>query len=82
MYVAEIAPPEIRNQAQGLAMLISSGLGVLASNYLFGKIVPLDKPTLPLFVRGYLVAFAIAVVVAVLMAVLLRPDDKRATQKD
>lgn len=81
MYVAEIAPPEIRNQAQGLAMLISSGLGVLASNYLFGKVVPLDKPTLPLFARGYLVALAIAAAVAVLMAMLLRPDDKRTPKE-
>ena len=77
MYVAEIAPDEIRNQAQGLTMLISGGLGVLASNYLFGKIVPLTSPSLPIFARGYLVSFGIAAVVAVLMAALLPPDERR-----
>ena len=78
MYVAEVAPVEIRNQAQGLTMLISSGLGVLASNYLFGKVVPLASPSLPLFARGYMVAFGIAATVAVLMSVLLCPDTRRA----
>ncbi len=81
MYVDEVAPADIRNQAQGFVMLVSGGLGVLASNFLFGRIVPLERADLQLFGRGYLVAFALALAITLMMAVLFRPGERRAQRQ-
>ena len=39
MYVAESAPPELKNQAQGLIMLLTAGIGVFLSNFVFHRVL-------------------------------------------
>ena len=63
MYVDEVAPPMLRNQAQGLVNLILAGVGVLASNFLFDAILTSSSPT-P-WTTAYLVAVAISLATAV-----------------
>ena len=90
MYVDDFAPAELRNQAQGLVMLITGGIGVFASNFVFQRL--LDANVLKKVVDGkevishnwaqpFLVALIAAVVLMVLMAVCFNPKKKDAAQK-
>ena len=63
MHIDEIAPRELRNQAQGLVNLITCGLGVFASNFLFEAV--LGKPAVGEshdWPTAYLVAVVLAIV--------------------
>ena len=90
MYVDDFAPAELRNQAQGLVMLITGGIGVFASNFVFQRL--LDANVLKKVVDGkevishnwaqpFLIALIAAVVLMVLMAVCFNPKKKDAAQK-
>lgn len=74
MHAAEIAPPELRNQAQGFVMSLASGVGNFLSVWFFVKVLERYE------VAGgghdwsvpYLIAFGIAMLAMVLFAVLYR----------
>ena len=70
MRVCELAPPELRGQAQGLVNMITAGLGVFGSNALFnavlGSAVPHRWP------QAY--ALAIFLAVAVALALIFLPS--------
>ncbi len=75
MYVGEFSPPELRNQAQGLIVLLTSGVGIFASNAVMHPIVAAcARPDgghdwkIP-----FAVAFFAAVVLMFAAAVFFRP---------
>jgi sugar phosphate permease len=55
MHIDEIAPRELRNQAQGLVMLLSAGIGIFTSNFVFDAVIGSF---------GWTVAFAVALALA------------------
>lgn len=78
MYIGECAPPELRNQAQGLVILLTSGLGLFASNAVM-------HPVMSASVRAggghdwavpFAVAFLGAAVLTVAAALFFRPSVK------
>ena len=75
MYVTEVAPPELRNQAQGLTMTLTGSAGVFLSVTLFDRV--LTANTLPDgthdWAPPYLLAFGISVALAVLTALFFKP---------
>ena len=78
MYVGEYAPPELRNQAQGLVILLTCGAGVFASNFIMHPIVAScvgadgrHDWTVP-----FIVAFAVSAALAVCSAALFRPKPR------
>ena len=78
MYVGEYAPPELRNQAQGLVILLTCGVGVFASNFIMHPIVASSAGadgrhdwTVP-----FLVAFAVSAVLALCAALFFRPKPR------
>ncbi|MBP5284978.1 MAG: MFS transporter [Kiritimatiellae bacterium] len=68
MYIDDVAPRALRNQAQGLVNMVTAGLGVFASNALFDRIVRAYG-----WPASFLVSFVCAAVCAVLMAAFFRP---------
>jgi len=75
MYVGECAPPELRNQAQGLVILLTCGVGVFASNLVMHPIVASSARaggghdwSVPFFV-----AFAASAALAACAALFFRP---------
>lgn len=77
MYVEDHAPAELRNQAQGMILLMTTCLGAFASVFVFDLI--LKANLLPdghhSWLMPFLVAFGMSLAVAVAMALL--PDDRR-----
>lgn len=83
MYVDAIAPQEIRNQAQGLIMLLCSGLGALFSVVLFDRVLHACECACAVpgqighdWSQPFLLAAGLAAALAVLMAVLFRPKGR------
>ncbi len=78
MYVDAIAPKEIRNQAQGLVMLLSAGVGSLLSVVLFDRVLYTSECLVNGhaghdWTKPFLLAAVLAGVLAVVMAALFRP---------
>ena len=75
MYVVEVAPPELRNQAQGLTMTLTGSAGVFLSVTLFDRVLAAN--TLPDgthdWAPPYLLAFGISVLLAILTALFFKP---------
>ena len=83
MYVDDFAPAELRNQAQGLVMLITGGIGVFASNFVFQRLLDANvkEGGGHNWSQPFLVALIAAAVLMVLMAVCFNPKKKDAAQK-
>ena len=75
MYVVEVAPPELRNQAQGLTMTLTGSAGVFLSVTLFDRVLAANvKPDgTHDWATPYLLAFGISVLLAILTAVFFKP---------
>ena len=77
MYIDSYAPPELKNQAQGLVMLLTNGVGLFVSNFVFHLILGANVATAtPLrhdWTPPYLIALAMSVVLMLAMATLFRP---------
>ncbi len=80
MYVGDFAPPELRNQAQGLIILLTSGLGIFASNVVMHPIVSASLG--PDGRHDWSVPFAVAFFVSVFLALaavlFFRPTPRRS----
>lgn len=80
MYVAECAPGELKNQAQGLIMLLTTGIGVFLSNFIFHRIlersVVSSAPLRHDWSKPYAIALAMSLALAFAMAAFFRPGQK------
>ena len=65
MRVCELAPPELRGQAQGLVNMITAGLGVFGSNALFNAVLGSAVP------HRWSQAYALAIILSVAVALVL-----------
>lgn len=73
MYIDGAAPAELKNQAQGLVMLLMNGVGIFLSNIIFDRILganviaadPVRHDWTVPYASAFLLAFAIAVAFAV-----------------
>ena len=79
MYVVEVAPPELRNQAQGLTMTLTGSAGVFLSVTLFDRVLAANvKPDgTHDWATPYLLAFGISVLLAILTALFFKPASRR-----
>ena len=78
MFIDEVAPKELRNQAQGLVNLITAGIGVFASNFLFDAILrPSAGTTTHPWGLAYAVATVLSVVAIAAVAFLVREAKHR-----
>jgi len=83
LYVDEVAPAELRNQAQGLVMLLSCGLGLFVSNFVFHHVIAASAvaadPACHDWTKPFDLALGMSLVLTIAMAVFFRP---RTTQKE
>ena len=79
MYATEVAPPELRNQAQGLTMTLTGSIGVFLSVTIFNRVLAANvKPDgTHDWSTPYLLAFGLSVALAVLTALLFKPNSSR-----
>ena len=81
MYIDEVAPKELRNQAQGLVNLLTAGVGVFVSNCVFDAVLRRqDASGRAPWTSAYLLAFALAALGALLFAFVFRPRRRPALQ--
>lgn len=76
MHAAEIAPPELRNQAQGFVMILTAGIGGFLSVGVFNAIL-CHKPGAHDWSLAYLVALGLSIL-ALILALFMKNDSKRA----
>lgn len=79
MRIAEVAPAELRNQAQGFVMLLTAGVGYFLSVGLFRVVLKASevKPGVIDWTIPFMTAFAIAAAAFVLFALFYRNPAKR-----
>ena len=75
MHAAEIAPPELRNQAQGFVMLLTAGIGTFVSVGVFNAIL-CHRPGVHDWSLAYHVALGISVL-AVILALFMKNEAKK-----
>ncbi len=75
MHAAEIAPPALRNQAQGFVMLLTAGLGGFLSVGLFDRLLRQAGGGHD-WTRAYLVALLLSLAAFLLTALFYRPLEK------
>lgn len=84
VHAAEIAPPELRNQAQGFVMFLTGGLGMFLSVGVFARI--LRANVLPSGLHDWRVAYLVALILSViacgLFAGLYREPQKRRLERE
>lgn len=77
MYIDDAAPAELKNQAQGLVMLLTNGIGLFLSNLVFHRILGLNviaaDPVRHDWTVPYVSAFCLAFAIAVAFAVAFNP---------
>ncbi len=74
MHAAEVAPPELRNQAQGFVMLLTAGLGGFLSVGVFDRLLrPLADGAPHNWRLAYPVALALSLAAFLLAALFYRP---------
>ena len=77
MYIDGAAPAELKNQAQGLVMLLMNGVGIFLSNLIFDRILGANviaaDPIRHDWTVPYVSAFFLAFVIAVAFAVVFNP---------
>ena len=78
MYVNDVADANLRNQAQGLVNLLTSGIGVFASNYAFEKILAANvlEGGKHSWSTPFAIALGAAIVLTALMALCFNPKKK------
>ncbi len=77
MHAAEVAPPELRNQAQGFVMLLTAGLGGFLSVGVFDRLLrPVAAGAPHNWSLAYPVALALSFAVLILAALFYRPKAK------
>ena len=87
MYIDSSAPPELKNQAQGLVMLLMNGLGLFLSNFVFDRLLAANAvaadPVRHDWTVPYAVALALALAAAVTTALVFNPkgNEKRECVK-
>jgi hypothetical protein len=80
MHMAEIAPAELRNQAQGFVMLLTAGIGYFLSVGLFRVVLKASEvmPGVIDWTIPFMTAFAIAAAAFVLFALFYRSPTRKS----
>lgn len=83
MFATEVAPPELRNQAQGLTMTLTGSIGVFLSVTIFNRVLAANvKPDgTHDWSTPYLLAFGLSVALAVLTAIFFRPANRPTSRR-
>ena len=81
MYIDSAAPAELKNQAQGLVMLLTNGIGLFLSNLVFYRLLEdnlvSSNPVQHAWTEPFVVAFIEALAVALAFILLFHPKKPR-----
>ena len=81
MYIDSAAPAELKNQAQGLVMLLTNGIGLFLSNLVFYRLLEdnlvSSDPVRHAWTEPFEVAFIEALAVALAFILLFRPKKSK-----